>query len=400
MTTIQLILSEIRFRWLNFVLSLIAVVTAATLFVAGPTFLAGYAEDTNRQLAEMDKKTIRIMRDLGVNLRIVHKDTNMGGLYTDFVAVDFPESYVQDLAKAPSIHTIVHLVATLQQKMKWQDRTILLVGMLPVVTDSQLNEKKQHMVQAIEPGTVVVGHELAGGKSAGDSIEINGHAFTIAKIRPESGTQEDIQLVLDLHDAQRVTGLEGRIHQIMALNCKCKGDRISVIRKELEGVLPDTRVTEHASLATAREKQRDLVANNRGRQQKAMAGVLGVMTPLVVVVSALFVALLTWLNVRERRPEIGLLRAIGKGTFSIVLLFMGRAAALGLAGGMIGCCLGYVLAPLIGSRVLEIGGEMFTTDPKFVVATLFGAPIVAAMASYLPTLVAVTQDPAVVLADN
>ncbi|MCH5373633.1 MAG: hypothetical protein JJ992_06625, partial [Planctomycetes bacterium] len=169
MSTLNLILAEIRFRWLNFLLSLLAVTVAATLFIVGPTLISGYAQDSRKQLAsleaeadalqaktqdmqketkaildEMDTKTKRIMRDLGVNLRIVHKDTNMTSLYTDFKAVDFPEEYVHRLASAPSIETIVHLVATLQDKIKWNDRTVLLVGTLPVLTVSQKNEEKPH----------------------------------------------------------------------------------------------------------------------------------------------------------------------------------------------------------------------------------------------------------------
>ena len=98
---------------------------------------------------------------MGVNLRIVHRDTTLGDLYTDFVAVDFPEDYVQKLANAPQVETIVHLVATLQEKIKWNGRTVLLIGMLPVLTASQKNAEMQHMAQPVEPGTVVVGYELA-----------------------------------------------------------------------------------------------------------------------------------------------------------------------------------------------------------------------------------------------
>ena len=177
MNVARLVLAEIVGRPLNFALSVLVVIVACVLFIAGPTLLNGYAADTrrqleslqqgtdaelekmqietNRQLAEMDAKTKRIMRDLGVNLRIVHRDTKMGNLYTDFVAIDFPEDYVQTLASAPQLETIVHLIATLQQRIKWNGRTALLVGMLPVLTSSQKNAEKQHMAQPVEPGRKV-----------------------------------------------------------------------------------------------------------------------------------------------------------------------------------------------------------------------------------------------------
>ncbi|MCH7727062.1 MAG: FtsX-like permease family protein [Planctomycetes bacterium] len=386
----------------------------------------------------MDKQTRRIMRDLGVNLRIVHKNTNMSSLYTDFVAYEFPEDYAYKLATAPSIETIVHVVATLQHKMKWKGRTILLVGTLPVLTTSQKNAEKPHMVKPVEPGTAIIGHELGTGLKEGDVIDIDGNEFKIAKIMSEYGGIQDVQLVLDLHDAQRVLGKEGKINQIMALNCKCKGDRLSVIRKELEGVLKDTKVTEFKTKADAREKQRDLVAQkrqaqlellqtardqvqancdqvsenhahalanyqrvkaNRQKQETVLTNLVSITTPLVVVAAAVFVGLMTWTNVRERRTEIGLLRALGKGTGSIVGLFLGKALLVGSAGGLIGCGLGYLVAMIV-SPGLGISGETFLPDAVLLGATLVGAPLVAAIASFVPTRIAVNQDPAVVLMDS
>ena len=180
------------------------------------------------------------------------------------------------------------------------------------------------------------------------------------------------KFVLNLHDAQQLVGKPGRIHQIMALNCKCKGNRISVIRKELEGVLPDTKVTEHLSRATAREQQRDLVERQRTTQlnllkanreqqvgiikvnrehwEKTMEGLVSVMLPLVVLVAAIFVGIVTWLNVRERRAEIGLLRALGKRTSQIAALFLLKAVLIGLLGGSDGwSCLSGHLWPVVGS---------------------------------------------------
>lgn len=464
MNVLRLVTAEIVGRPLSFVLSLLVVVVSALLFIVGPTVLGGYSADTQRQLqslqaetdvllesmqreadvqlAELDRKTIRIMRDMGVNLRIVHQDTKMVDLYTDFVAVDFPEEYVQRLATAPQIETIVHLIATLQEKIKWNQRTVLLVGMLPVLTTSQKNIEQPHMAQPVEPGTVVVGFELAAGLSGpelaqadtngngkldvGEELEILGERFRVAEVRPEAGTLEDVQLVLHLHDAQQLVNKPGRIHQILALNCKCKGDRISVIRSELEGVLPDTKVSEHLSRATAREQQRDLVARQRQEQialikesrqqqleillanrrhwERMLGSLVSVLLPLVVFVAALIIALMTWLNVRERRSEIGVLRALGKRTGQIAALFLGKAAVVGVLGSVLAalsCLVAYGLVAGPGQSWLDVTDiGLFRPSAALLALTVLGAPVVTMMAAYLPMLSAVTQDPARVLTEN
>ncbi len=249
----SMVMSEILARPVNFLLSMLVVVAAATLFIVGPTLINGYKGDTQAQLvtlqkdtdqlllamqqetdqilAEMDDKTRLIMRDMGVNLRIVHRDTNMGDFYSNFVAVDFPEDYVSKLANANQVVTVVHLVATLQERVKWNDRTVFLVGMLPMLTQSQKNAERQHMAQPVEEGTVVVGFELAAGLKesvlaesdknsngkldAGDELDVLGRKFTVAEVRPEAGSVEDIQLILHLHDAQELVKKPGRIHQIL-----------------------------------------------------------------------------------------------------------------------------------------------------------------------------------------
>ena len=72
----------------------------------------------------------------------------------------------------------------------------------------------------------------------------------------------------------------------------------------------------------------------------------------------------------------------------------------GCWGGAIGCLLGYYLTPLVGNKTMEIGADLFATEIWLVIATVVGAPVVTVMASYLPTLSAISQDPAIVLMDS
>ncbi|MBA7630414.1 hypothetical protein ES703_37936 [subsurface metagenome] len=73
---------------LNFMLSLVAIVTAVALFVS--FFTTGQASK---------HETTRIMRNIGLNLRIIPKETNMEKFWTTgFSEYTMPESYVYELA--------------------------------------------------------------------------------------------------------------------------------------------------------------------------------------------------------------------------------------------------------------------------------------------------------------
>src|SRR5438105_2632385 len=147
MSSLKLLLAEIGYRKLNFALSLVAVVAAATLLVAGPVLIDGYARETDarlsamqdetqgatrlmdEQLNEMDDKTRRLMRDMGFNLMIVHRDTNMADFWADdFASSDLPQAYIARLAESPRLEHVRHLVGTLQKKIEWRKRRVLLVG--------------------------------------------------------------------------------------------------------------------------------------------------------------------------------------------------------------------------------------------------------------------------------
>lgn len=442
----KLLVREITHRKVNFILTMVAITVAATLFVAGPTLLDGYQRESSSQLlllhqeteetlnqmqaradddlANLDKRTKRIMRDLGFNLRIVHKNTDLSKLYANFVSFDMPESYVQRLADSPEITKIVHLVATLRQMVDVNGQPRLLVGFAPEATQSHI-EQKAPMGFQIEPGTVFLGHLAAENTKVGDKLTVLGHEFTVARVLAPRGTrEEDIAIAMHLEDAQRVLEKEDLISEIVALGCKCKTvDRVEEIMRQLEAVLPEARVIELTDRAIAREEQRKLVTRhyeqqmvsyNEGRQEvtakqteshsqvmSILEGLNNNVIPLVVLACILWAGLLAWSNVRQRRVEIGLLRALGKDSLSIVSLLLGKALIVGAIGGLVGSLLGVLLAGQLGqSSLLALSADSFKVSGMLLVMTSAGAPILCALASYLPTLLAVQQDPAVVLMDE
>ena len=464
MNTFKILFAEIWYRKLNFVLSLFAVVVAVTLFVAGPMLVEAYRAETGTEVDRMEAQvgeleggvanmragmkrvedetaarldylkdeTRKLMIKMGFNLLIVHGDTNMSDFWaSDFAAKDMPQEYVDRLAANTNLTLITHLVATLQQRIEWENRKVLLVGYLPETTQSHMR-KKVPMGYSVEPGTVLLGHELGVDRKVDETISVLGKEFRIAAILGEKGSKEDITIAMHLKDAQEVLEKPERINQILALGCNCSDSSLPHIREQLGEALPGTRITEHHSIALARAEQRKTVAaeqaailtgmgenlrqreeileerkvvlaemtESRDRIERIMVTLADVITPLVVLVCAIWVGLLALANVRQRSTEIGLLRALGKGSGMIAGLFLGKAVLVGLIGAGAGFLLGTWMAQFLGQSTLEVASGYFDPRLDIFAYALIGAPLLSALASYLPTLFALIQDPAVVLRET
>jgi putative ABC transport system permease protein len=114
------------------------------------------------------------------------------------------------------------------------------------------------------------------------------------------------------------------------------------------------------------------------------------------------VGFLAFANVRERRAEIGILRAIGFRSRQILVIFLGKAAILGLAGAFPG----YLLGALIGAQrsVGGAGGGGATAglapDLGLLGAAIAMALLLAVFGTWIPALWAARQDPANVLQED
>jgi putative ABC transport system permease protein len=460
MSILKLLLAEIRYRKINFAMSLLAVAAAVTLFVAGPVLVDGYGRETKTQLdrlqervaesqarvtasekeaaqelAKLGDDTRVAMLGLGFNLSIVHRDTDMiDFLSTGMPTVDMPQEYVKRLADDPSLTMITHLVAILRAKTTWEGHEVTLDGYLPETTQSHMRHPKP-LGYVVEPGTVFLGFQLAKGRKVGDTIEVMGKPFRVVRLLAEQGSREDSTITMHLTDAQALLGKDNppAINEILALECRCAEADLPKIRGQLADSLKDTLVVRDVSRAVARSRQRamvqqkydsilarhkldleareqDLAATTERREkiQHDMETLAGVITTLVVLAAAAWVGLLALANVRERTAEIGVLRALGKSSARIAALFLGKAVLLGLLGAALGFFAGTGIGFFLGTEAtrslgfdpLYAAADHFSFPLQMLVFALVGAPVLSALASYLPTLSAITQDPAVVLRDH
>ncbi|RPI24434.1 MAG: ABC transporter permease [Acidobacteria bacterium] len=420
MTVWQLVIKEITRRKLNFASGLIAVTLAVAVLGGSMTILKLHDLRTGRIVAEKEKETKarmtvleddyrKIMKNLGFNLLIFPEGQRLSDFYAeDAVSAYMPETYATRLAEA-KIVTIRHLLPTLEEKVRWPEtkRTIILIGTRGEVP-SLFRDAREPILVAVPKGRAVIGHQLAQdlGLKPGDRITLFGRAFTVSQCNEERGSKDDISLWIDLAQAQEMLNKQGRINAILALKCICAGNELALVRRDVAAVLPGVQVIEQGSKVLTRAEARDRAAreaadaiaaevHNRRQLRDEQERVSAILVPLVLLVSALWIGLVFYTNVRERRSEIGILRALGARSATILGLFLTKALLMGL----IGAVAGYIAGVLVG--VSRQGGVIFALlEPRLMLLVLTSAVVLAVAASWVPAYYAAQQDPAEVLREE
>jgi predicted lysophospholipase L1 biosynthesis ABC-type transport system permease subunit len=224
------------------------------------------------------------------------------------------------------------------------------------------------------------------------------------------GNKDDITVWVDLPQVQKWLELPERITMIQALECNCKTvDRLAEIEQEVSGMLGgDVQVVELSGIAIARAKARNEVEAS-GKAAEARTASLAVrLFPLAIIAAGAVTWMLALANVRERRSEIGILRAIGVQSGQILAVFLSKALMIGVLGGLIGFGLGFLIASYVDRGLEDVLPEAAAVQvtaqqlfqPMTLVSVLLLTPLLAVMASWLPALSAATQDPAMVLREE
>ena len=377
MSPITLIFKELSHRKVNAILSLLAVTIAVSGSIIFHTAFAGSLQ-----------RTKRIQRDMGQNLRIVSKDTDLAHFWDEgFSRETFPENWVKSFTNITDTINYSHLSAVLKWKVQWRDTPAMIYGLAPREV-APPGRKKPIMITPVKRGTVQLGRTLADihGVKRDATVTVEGGKFEVARVLSEKGSGAEIRIYMHLADAQAVLKREGQINEIQALDCYCADetqDTLALLREQLSPILPQAQVFRMQDMAEAREKQR-----------RDIDWTFSTLMPVIVIICGIIVGALAFMNTRARRQEIGILRALGKSSGSVATLFLGKALLLGIAGALSGFALGTALLFGWGTEVLKVSPKLIGWDFNNLKWALLIAPVFAVLASFIPAMLAVTQDPA------
>ena len=423
----ELVIKEIIHRRLNFSLSIFAVIIATASLICSVMLLRVHdlrtteilktkETELQQRMDKLEDDTRKSMLKLGFNLVILPDDQNLSDWYSDDFSTKYmPESYAEKLAASDIIY-IRHILPTLQEKVIWpeRNRTIILVGTRGEIPNMHLSPQKP-MIQPVPDGTIILGYELHNRLNikVNDKLELMGKTFAVNNCYTERGSKDDITAWISLKDAQTLLQKEGLINAILALKCLCTDDVLPVIRKEVAVILPGTRVIEQGSKAIARAEARIQVGNEAkltlqkekegreiiGNERKKMVSVL---IPVILFACALWIAFMGYINVRSRREEIGILRAVGVSSKTIFMLFTWKHIFTGLLGGISGIILACISTFVFTLSTPSILRELFASSVTLNLAliSILGATFLTIAAGWIPSMIASGQDPAEVLREE
>ncbi len=423
MTLWQLIIKEIRYQKLSFYFGITAVIVAVGVLIAELTLLethdlqtkiilASKEEEMKEEMSIMEDDYRKIMKILGFNLLILPEGQQLSDFYAEgYATKDMPEEYVERLS-ASNIMTIRHLLPSIEQKIRWPEqgmKTIILIGTRGEVPFTKRDPKEPILV-AVPPNNIVLGYELwkSLNLKVGDKIRLLGKNFQVSECHSQRGSEDDITAWVDLKQAQKMIGKQGRINAILALKCHCQGNEIENIGKDIKRILPNTQVIELSSRVITRAEARDRAKETaefvltsekyyRAKLRREIEGFAAWLVPLVILGCIVWIGFLTFNNVRERKTEIGILRALGLRSKQILFVFLAKAVLIGIFGALFGYIAGFIIGLTAGETAFNSETIKTLFSPFLFLLVILTAPILAGFASWVPALLAAKQDPADIL---
>jgi putative ABC transport system permease protein len=158
------------------------------------------------------------------------------------------------------------------------------------------------------------------------------------------------------------------------------------------------------ALLKLRHGAEDFTITTQDQMLEVLGSVLDVLTAAVgalggisLAVGGIGILTIMTIAVRERRREIGLLRALGAAQGQILMLFLGEAVLLASLGGLAGLVVGGAGAWLIGTAVPALPTRIAW---DFVLLAEVTAALIGLGAGVLPALAAARLDPVDALRDE
>ncbi len=203
-----------------------------------------------------------------------------------------------------------------------------------ITAESQTESASEHVFEHLgDADAIWVGSSV--GYKTGDRVEllINDRVrnYTVRGVYPDSNGNESA-IVMDLAAAQHALARYGRVDRVLLKVPETPS--LEEWQRRLRAVLP----------AGVEVRPQGTGTNENRRMLAAFHWNLRLLSYISLVVGAFLIYNTISVSVVRRRPEIGIVRALGASRGLILSAFVGEAACLGLAGALLGLPLGRFMA--------------------------------------------------------
>lgn len=274
-------------------------------------------------------------------------ETLSGDSQLEIIAIGgVPENLVGKLSSLPYTIRVVSRVEDVASVVG-TGQTLPLIGVDLIAAANLYDSKQLHPVNLennssspdemlralLDPDSVWVGAGL--GKNPGDSLKLLVNAqvreFIVRGVYPDANGSESA-VIMDISAAQHALDSLGRVDRIL-LKVPAKSN-LDEWQRKIQEAVPDGVEVRPQGTGTA--ENRKMLAAFRWN--------LTLLSYIALVVGAFLIYNTISVSVVRRRPETGIVRALGASRRSVLAAFIGEAGFFGIAGALLGLPAGRILA--------------------------------------------------------
>jgi putative ABC transport system permease protein len=301
-------------------------------------------------------------------------------------------SKIPEIQKVPGVKGASGVIMVQLKASEGMSQPQLMVGYQPIAGTSMFNNTKISKGRELQPGDsgkVLLGSTLAKDMNAsvGQTVTLKGQQLQVVGIMDTTLGVTDNWAFIPYQDAMNV---------FLAENPYFKAEGLA----QSITVFPKAGVDIEALSAQIGKAVPGVKTTSPLQAEKQISNISTIFSAIILGIAfiALFVGGLSVINtmimsVSERRREIGLKKAIGAPTGTILREYLGEAAMIGLVAGAAGMLLGLLAIKGLNSATAHSNVIIFTVTATVIVGPVIFATVLATLAGLFPALRAARLNP-------